>query len=54
MRLAVFEMLQREDVPNVVAVNEALEIAKKFSSEKSTAFINGILGNIIRELNQNG
>jgi transcription antitermination protein NusB len=51
MRLALYEMLYKEDVPKVVAVNEAIELAKKFGGENSPGFINGILGNVIRELN---
>jgi transcription antitermination protein NusB len=51
MRLALYEMLYREDVPKVVAVNEAVELAKKFGGEHSPSFINGILGNVIKELN---
>lgn len=50
LRLGIYEMLYREDVPNVVAVNEAIELAKKYSTEDSKAFINGILGNVIREI----
>lgn len=51
MRLAIYEMLNRNDVPKVVAVNEAIELAKKFGGDHSSNFINGILGNIIKELN---
>ncbi|KRQ86832.1 hypothetical protein ABG79_01323 [Caloramator mitchellensis] len=50
MRLAIFEMLKREDVPNPVAVNEAIELAKKYGTDNSAAFINGILGKVIEEL----
>lgn len=53
LRLGIYEMLLREDVPPIVAVNEAVEIAKKYSTEESKAFINGILGNIIREIKDN-
>ena len=53
MRLSIYEMLNREDVPNIVAVNEAIELAKKFGGENSSSFINGILGNIIKELEVN-
>jgi N utilization substance protein B len=48
LRLAVYEINWREDVPNKAAVNEALEIAKKYSTDKSAQFINGILGNVIK------
>lgn len=46
MRLAVFEMKYSEDTPVSVAVNEAVELAKKFSSDEAPAFINGILGKL--------
>jgi N utilization substance protein B len=39
----VFEMLFCEDIPDQVAINEAVEIAKRYGSEESPAFINGIL-----------
>ena len=43
LRIAVFEMKHRQDVPAKVAINEALEIAKLYSISDSVAFINGIL-----------
>lgn len=43
LRIGVFEMLFCEDVPDQVAINEAVEIAKRYGSEESPAFINGIL-----------
>jgi len=43
LRLAIYEMLYREDVPSKVAINEALELNKQFGEEKSRAFLNGIL-----------
>lgn len=43
LRLAMYEMLFREDIPPVVSINEAVEIAKKFSTRESGAFVNGIL-----------
>ena len=53
MRLAIYEMTQREDIPKAVSINEAIELSKKFGGENSSTFINGILGNIIREFNAN-
>ena len=50
MRLAIYEMLNRKDVPNPVAVNEAIELAKKYGTDNSAAFVNGILGKVIEEL----
>lgn len=43
LRLAVYEMKMDEDVPVSVAINEAVELAKKFGGEDSPAFINGVL-----------
>lgn len=52
MRIAVFEILFSDGVPSAVAVNEAIEIAKSYGSEESPRFVNGILGNIIKDLSQ--
>ena len=49
MRVALFEMLACDDVPDKVAINEAIEIAKEFGAKESPAFINGILDVIRRE-----
>lgn len=46
LRLAVYEMRFDEDVPVGVAVNEAVELSKKFGGDESPAFINGVLGKI--------
>lgn len=46
LRLAVYEMKYDEDVPVKVAINEAVELSKKFGGEDSPAFINGILGKL--------
>jgi len=43
LRLAIYEMLFREDIPPIVSINEAVDIAKKFSTRESGAFVNGIL-----------
>jgi transcription antitermination protein NusB len=43
LRLATYELLYDEEVPRNVAINEALEIARRYSDEKSVAFINGVL-----------
>lgn len=48
LRAAVCELLYFPDVPPAVAINEALEIAKKYSSSESVAFINGVLDRISR------
>ena len=48
MRVAIFEMTSPElEVPQTVALNEAIEIAKTYSDEKSAKFINGILSNLV-------
>jgi len=49
LRLAVFELLHRDDIPPKVSINEYIEIAKKFSTEESGSFVNGILDRIWRE-----
>lgn len=46
LRLAVFEILYCQDIPAVVAVNEAVALAKKFDGEEAAPFVNGILGKI--------
>jgi transcription antitermination factor NusB len=46
LRLATFEILFRDDIPPLVSINEAIEIAKKFSTKNSGPFVNGILDNI--------
>lgn len=43
LRVAVAEMMFVEDVPEVVAINEAVELTKKYSDEKSVSFVNGVL-----------
>jgi N utilization substance protein B len=50
LRLAIFEMLYRDDIPPVVSINEAVDIAKKFSTQDSGKFVNGILDKIKGEL----
>lgn len=50
LRLAVAEMLYLEDVPEKVAINEALELTKIYSDEKSVAFINGVLDNTFKKM----
>jgi N utilization substance protein B len=50
LRLAIYEMRYREDIPPIVSINEAVDIAKKFSTEDSGKFVNGILDRIKNEL----
>lgn len=54
LRVATFEMLCREDIPPKVSIDEAVEIGKKFGTEDSGSFINGILDNIYNALVQDG
>ena len=49
LRLAVFELLYMDDIPDAVAINEAVDMAKKYGTDESKAFINGILGKIAKE-----
>lgn len=49
LRFATYELLFRKDIPSAVTINEALEIAKKYSTSESAAFINGILDKIAKE-----
>lgn len=49
LRLAAYELLHRDDTPVGVAINEAVELAKKYGTEDSSRFINGILGTLARE-----
>jgi N utilization substance protein B len=48
LREATYEILYKEDIPPAVTINEALEIAKKYASKESAAFINGILDKIAK------
>lgn len=50
LRIAVYEMVYQDEVPPQVAINEAVEIAKKFAGEDSPAFINGVLDAVFAKL----
>lgn len=54
LRMAAYEILYREDIPPKVSIDEAVEIGKRFGSEDSGSFINGILDNIYNTLVQEG
>jgi len=54
LRIAAYELLYREDVPEKVTINEAIELAKKYSTEDSGAFVNGILDKIREEKYEKG
>ncbi len=49
LRLAIYEILYDEEVPAGVAVNEAVELAKRFGTDKSPAYVNGVLGSVVRD-----
>jgi N utilization substance protein B len=53
MRMAVWELLNEDDVPGPVVINEAVELANRYSGEGSGRFINGILGTILRNKGAN-
>lgn len=50
LRLAVFELLSEDKTPSTVIINEALEVARKFSTHESAQFVNGILDSIRKQL----
>jgi transcription antitermination protein NusB len=49
LRLGVLEVLWVDDVPNAVAVSEAVNLVRELSTDESPAFVNGVLGNIVRD-----
>jgi transcription antitermination protein NusB len=52
LRMAIYEMLFCNDVPPIVAINEAIDIAKKFGTEESGKFVNGVLDRVKLDLNR--
>ena len=52
MRIAVYEMLYRRDIPPVVSINEAVDIARDFSDDASAKFVNGILDRLRKDLDR--
>jgi transcription antitermination factor NusB len=48
MRVAMYEILYRSDIPNGAAINDAVELSKSYEDEELTKFINGILGSFVR------
>ena len=54
LRLALYEIKHDDDVPEKVAINEAVELAKKYDTEKSAGFVNGILNSVAKEFEENG
>ncbi len=54
LRMCTCELIYFEDIPPKVSINEAIEIARRFSTEKSDKFVNGVLDSILDDLKQNG
>jgi len=54
LRLATHEMLSQDEIPPKVSINEAIELAKRFSTGQSGAFVNGLLDRILRDLTARG
>ncbi|NLM09349.1 MAG: transcription antitermination factor NusB [Clostridiaceae bacterium] len=54
MRLAVYELKYRKDIPVNVSINEAVELAKKYGGDQSRNFINGVLGKVVTRLQSTG
>ena len=52
LRLAIFEMLHRDDIPPVVSINEAIELAKTFGGPDSGRFVNGVLDRVKDDLSR--
>ncbi len=54
LRLAAFELVARPDVPTGAVLSEAVELAKRFSTEEAGRFVNGLLSNLAREVRPDG
>ena len=54
LKIAIYEMKYCDRVPNAAAINEAVELAKKYSQKSDSGFINGILNSYMRELDGKG
>nr|WP_243663960.1 transcription antitermination factor NusB [Rhodothermus marinus] len=52
--MAICELLAFEDIPPKVSINEAIELAKKYSTEKSGQFVNGVLDAVVLDLQRQG
>src|SRR5262249_32522969 len=49
LRLGVYELLYRDDVPDAVVIDEAVELAKSLSTDESPRFVNGVLARVLRD-----
>jgi N utilization substance protein B len=54
LRMCICELLHFEDIPPKVSINEAIEIARRFSTEKSDKFVNGVLDSVLDDLKATG
>lgn len=54
LRVAIYELTRREQVPNRVIINEATELASNFGSESSARFVNGVLGSVLNDSPDSG
>ena len=54
IRMSIYEFLHEDDTPKLVIIDEAIEIAKKYGTQKSSQFINGILDGILKRYNLGG
>lgn len=52
LRVAIYEMKYRKDISHSVSINEAVELAKQFGGDRSSAYINGMLGTLARRLEE--
>ncbi len=50
LRLAIYEVLFRDDIPTSVSVNEAVELCKKFATSDDASFVNGVLGTVVKKV----
>lgn len=53
LQMAAFELLERPETPTAVILNEAVELAKRFSTDESPRFVNGVLASVAREIRRN-
>ena len=49
LRIAMYEILYEQDTPNSVAINEAVELCKRYDTQEAAAFLNGILSSFVKE-----
>lgn len=52
LRIALYEMLHVDDVPAAVAINEAIEVSKRFGAEEAPRFVNGVLDRLRQKIDQ--